>query len=200
MPTVKSYFNYQFQSDGWITNRKFISTHHNLLFPFLYEMNASASYTAAGAIATANDSIANHNTVPMDIDISNISPVTQSQQTYDTNTPSTINNNHTFVSPSSSTSNRNGSSQTIPNVPHVRNFTRVYHERDINYIMDDYCLPIADSFKCATDTCKFGRECLVAKQSVLLKGHLLQTTSSTLFTSVPPTSKKTNTHYMISDY
>jgi hypothetical protein len=154
-------------------------------------MNISSKSTNEAVVATVNHNAANHNTVPADIDMSVNVPVTQSQ-TYDCTTTNTTNRYNTFPSTSSysTPSNTNTSSQVIKNVPHVPNFTRVYHDNNINYVMDEYCLPIADSFKCGLDTCKFGRECLVAKQSVLLKGTLLQTTSSTLFTSVPPTSKK----------
>ena len=56
--------------------------------------------------------------------------------------------------------------------------------------MEDYCQPVAESFNCSTDLCQFNCECLVMKQKVLSKGNLLQTTSPTVFTSVPATSKK----------
>ena len=76
------------------------------------------------------------------------------------------------------------------NVPHKANFTWLYHETDIYYVMEDYCQPVAESFNCSTDLCQFNCECLVMKQKVLSKGNLLQTTSPTVFTSVPATSKK----------
>ena len=129
-------------------------------------------------VTTAPTNETQHNTIPSKININSVPRISQSQteNTTTTHLDTTINSQSTTTQTNT--------------VPHKNNFTRVYHETDIYYIMEDYCQPIAESFISSTDVCKYGCDCLVTKQKVLSKGNFLQTTSPTLFMSVPATSKK----------
>ena len=73
-----------------------------------------------------------------------------------------------------------------------KNLVRLYHDDKVNYIIEDYCQPVNESFiSPQDDVCKYNRECVVAKCKVLTKGKILQTAvCSTVFRYVPTTSVK----------
>ena len=141
---------------------------------------------------TINYNDTQDNTLPLQITTNTI-PLSQ---TLTDNTPTNNITNNSLISPSMttrmytiSTQLNPTSTQTQEPVPHKNNFERLFCETDIYYIKEQYCQPISESFKGTPDQCKFNRECLVSKQKVLSKGNLLQSTSQTVFTSVPATSK-----------
>ena len=141
---------------------------------------------------TINYNDTQDNTLPLQITTNTI-PLSQ---TMTDNAP--INNitNNSLISPSMTTrmntiiTHHNPTSTQTQPVPHKTNFEQLFYETDIYYIKEQYCQPISESFKGTPDQCKFNRECLVSKQKVLSKGNLLQSTSQTVFTSVPATSKQ----------
>ena len=50
----------------------------------------------------------------------------------------------------------------------------LYHDQQINYVLEDYCQPVSYSFDQANDFCNFSRNCIVSKSKVLLKGSVVE--------------------------
>ena len=148
-------------------------------------MNRTPSYITE---ATTNPNDTQHNTIPSNVNLNTI-PLSQPQSN---NTTTVV--TAPCISASLSTQQTAAATHQIPN---KKNFEVLYHESDAYYVMNEYCRPISDSFNSTQHHCKFNRDCLVTKQKVITKGRNLQSTSPTVFTSVPATSKKNN--YRIHD-
>lgn len=123
--------------------------------------------------------------------------------TIDLSTTATNDNHQTpYVGRSVAVENENtsGSQSTLPTYHRIQptqDLEVLYHELEMNYIMKEYCLPIADSFYAKQDVCKFNRECLVNRKNILTKGTLIQSLAPTVFRCVPTMSK--NLIYSIHD-
>ena len=79
-----------------------------------------------------------------------------------------------------------------PQVP--KNLLKLYHDIETHYILEDYCLPISDSFQNVLDGCKYKRDCLITKNKVITKAPKIESLSPTVFGTVPA-NKKNNYYY-----
>ena len=117
------------------------------------------------------------NTSPRSISTPNSTiPITQSQQN---TTIQSSTNSSGIITNCQSTSNSN--------------LVSVHHQNKINYVLEEYCLPIEMSLSTTHNRCKFfNRNCMVLKSKILTKGDNISTLSKTVFGIVPGTLKKFN--------
>ena len=89
-----------------------------------------------------------------------------------------------------STASPNYPSNDVVALPNQNKLVQVHHQNEIQYVMEDYCKPISESFIDPQESCKFKKDCIVSKNKVLSKGTLSHSIPPTVFTYVPTTSQK----------
>ena len=65
----------------------------------------------------------------------------------------------------------------------------VHHEESTNYLLDQYCCPVDETFTSPEEVCKFNRQCIVAKTKLLLNGENLPNLSPTVYRNYRHSSK-----------
>jgi hypothetical protein len=129
------------------------------------------------------------NTVP--VSLSPLRPNLNLSQLSDSSTQGDIRNLPPTQN-ATSTSNHTSYDEYCPD-----DLVKLHHENDSNYILDQLCLDINDTWKLGDDECNMHRNCVVAKNEVLSKSSVIHSLSPTVFGAVPFSSKKSN--YSIMD-
>ena len=102
--------------------------------------------------------------------------VSQSQHN---NPPSSVVTYHISTTPPAdyerSTTNNDTVFQNLPGL------VVVHHEDSTNYVLDQYCCPVEETFVSPKEVCKYNRQCVVAKSKVLIQGENLPNLSPTVY-------------------